>query len=222
MKRAFDLLLASVGLVAVSPVLLVIAVLIRLESAGPILYLGTRVGRFNKPFKIAKFRTMVANAERLGGSSTSASDVRITRAGKVLRRFKLDELPQLFNVLLGQMSFVGPRPEVQEYVDLYTEQEQLILTMRPGITDWASIWNSDEGAVLAGAEDPDQAYLELIRPTKLLLQLKYARQHSLWTDLKIISYTFGKLLNSDFVPREIATYDKPTPATQAIELRKAA
>jgi len=222
MKRAFDLLLACIGLIIASPVLIVIAVLIRLESAGPILYRGKRVSRFNKPFNIAKFRTMVANAEQLGGSSTSDSDVRITKVGKVLRKFKLDELPQFFNVLLGQMSFVGPRPEVQEYVDLYTEEEQLILSMRPGITDWASIWNSNEGSVLAGARDPDQAYLELIRPTKLKLQLKYARKHSVWTDLKIITYTLFKLVNADFVPREIASFNKPRMASEHYKQKKAA
>lgn len=222
MKRLCDILLASVGIVVASPALLAIAALIRLESAGPTLYRGERVGRHNRPFRIAKFRTMVVNAESLGGSSTSDGDCRITRTGRFLRKFKLDELPQLFNVLLGEMSFVGPRPEVQEYVDMYTPEEQAILELRPGITDWASIWNSDEGSVLAGAPDPDQAYLELIRPTKLKLQLKYARESSVWTDIKIIGYTFRKLIRRDFTPKEIAQYGKPTKAVDFYRENRAA
>ena len=128
---------------------------------------------------------------------------RITKVGKFMRKLKLDELPQLLNVFAGDMSLVGPRPEVQKYVDLYTEEEQVLLQLRPGITDWASIWNSDEGAVLAGCDDPDRGYEELIRPTKLQLQLAYARNHSVLIDLKIIFATLLKLLKKDFVIREI-------------------
>lgn len=140
---------------------------------------------------------MVVDAEKLGASSTSDDDERITRIGKFLRRYKLDELPQLINVLVGDMSLVGPRPEVKKFTDLYTEEEKAILTVRPGITDWASIWNSDEAAVLAGAADADEAYLKLIRPMKLKLQLKYVRERSFCTDLKIIVLTLLTLMNPE-------------------------
>jgi lipopolysaccharide/colanic/teichoic acid biosynthesis glycosyltransferase len=132
---------------------------------------------------------MVINAEAIGGSSTADNDLRLTRIGKVLRKYKLDELPQLLNVLQGEMSFVGPRPEVAQYVEMYTEAERLILTVRPGITDWATLWNSDEGAVLAGSSDPDKTYLEVIRPVKIKLQLEYVKKQSFWTDVTIIFKT---------------------------------
>jgi len=181
-------------LVFLSPLLLWAAWRIKREDGGPVFYRGVRVGLHGKPFRIFKFRTMVVDAEKLGASSTSDDDPRITRIGKLLRKYKLDELPQLINVLKGDMSFVGPRPEVKKFTDLYNEEEKTILTVRPGITDWASIWNSDEAAVLAGADDADDAYLKLIRPTKVRLQLKYVRERSFWTDLKIIFLTFQALL----------------------------
>jgi lipopolysaccharide/colanic/teichoic acid biosynthesis glycosyltransferase len=193
-KRFFDVVCALAGLVILGPLLLWIAWRIRREDGGPVFYRGVRVGLHGKPFRIFKFRTMVVDAEKLGASSTSDDDPRITGIGKLLRKYKLDELPQLINVLKGDMSFVGPRPEVKKFTDLYTEEEKAILTVRPGITDWASIWNSDEAAVLAGAEDADEAYLKVIRPTKLRLQLKYVRERSFWTDLKIIFLTFQALL----------------------------
>jgi len=160
---------------------------------------------------------MVTNAEAMGGSSTGDRDPRITGIGHFMRKCKLDELPQLMNVLVGDMSLVGPRPEVKQYVDQYTEEEQAILTVRPGITDWASIWNSDEGAVLARAEDPDKAYEELIRPMKLKLQLIYVRDHSLVTDVFIILFTLLKLVKRDFIPeiiRQVAK-DEGVPANMA-------
>jgi lipopolysaccharide/colanic/teichoic acid biosynthesis glycosyltransferase len=172
-----------------SPILFAVALMIKKEDRGPVLYRGVRLGRKGKPFKIFKFRTMVVNAERIGGYSTADDDPRITRVGKFLRKYKLDELPQLINVLKGEMSLVGPRPEVKYYTDQLTEEERAILSVRPGITDWASIWNADEGELLAGAEDPDKAYEELIRPTKLQLQLKYVREQSFWIDLKIVFLT---------------------------------
>lgn len=188
-KRCFDLICSLVGLTVLSPLLLWIAWRIKREDSGPVFYRGLRVGLQGRTFHILKFRTMVVNAEKLGGSSTSDDDPRITKMGKVLRKYKLDELPQLFNVLIGEMSLVGPRPEIKRYTDLYTEEQKAIFTVRPGITDWASLWNSDEGAVLAGAKDPDKAFEELIQPTKLKLQLKYVRERSFWVDLKIIILT---------------------------------
>jgi lipopolysaccharide/colanic/teichoic acid biosynthesis glycosyltransferase len=193
-KRLFDLAGSIIGLLVLAPLLLAIAALIKLEDRGPVFYRGERVGRFGKLFRIFKFRTMVASAEKLGGPSTAADDPRITRIGRFLRRYKLDELPQLTNVLRGEMSLVGPRPEVRRYVEMYTEEEKIILTVRPGITDWATLWNSDEGAVLAGSPDPDRAYEEKIRPTKVRLQLEYVRNQSLLVDLKILLQTVAALV----------------------------
>jgi len=188
-KRFFDIIFSVLGLVSFGPLLILIASLIKWEDGGPVFYRGKRVGLRGRIFRIFKFRTMVVNAENIGASSTANEDPRITRTGRILRKYKLDELPQLINVLKGDMSFVGPRPEVKRFTDMYTQEESAILSVRPGITDWASIWNCDEGSILAGAEDPDQAYLELIRPTKLKLQLAYVRKHSLIVDLKIILLT---------------------------------
>ena|SRR5437867_2490485 len=194
LKRLFDWLLAFVGLIIWGPFMVAIWLLIKVSEKGPVFYWGTRVGQHGKAFKILKFRTMVVNAEKLGGPSTAVDDPRITRIGRFLRRYKLDELPQLINVLKGDMSFVGPRPEVQQYVDLYTNEEKLILTVRPGITDWATLWNHDEGAVLAGSPDPEKTYLEKIRPEKIRLQLEYVRRQSFWIDLAIIIQTVASVL----------------------------
>jgi lipopolysaccharide/colanic/teichoic acid biosynthesis glycosyltransferase len=194
LKRSFDLVSSLFGLILISPVLVTLAIMIKKEDRGPVFYQGIRVGRFGKPFRIFKFRTMVLNAEKLGGPSTADDDPRITKVGKFIRKFKLDELPQLINVLKGEMSFVGPRPEVQMYVDMFTEEEKAILNVRPGITDWASIWNPDEGAILAGSPDPEKTYIEKIRPEKIRLQLKYVRERSFWVDLKIIFKTLETVL----------------------------
>jgi lipopolysaccharide/colanic/teichoic acid biosynthesis glycosyltransferase len=194
LKRAFDFSSSLIGLILVSPVLATIAILIKREDGGPIFYRGVRVGRFGKTFGIFKFRTMVVNAEKMGGPSTADDDPRITEMGEFMRKFKLDELPQLINVLKGEMSIVGPRPEVQMYVDMFTEEEKAILSVRPGITDWASIWNPDEGAVLAGSPDPEKTYMEKIRPEKIRLQLKYVRERSFWNDLKIIAQTIVAII----------------------------
>lgn len=188
-KRAFDISSSLIGLVCLSPIIFLSAGLIRLSSSGPVFYRGLRVGRYGKTFRIFKFRTMVADAESRGASSTSDDDRRITRIGKFLRKYKLDELPQLINVLRGEMSIVGPRPEVKKFTDLFSVEESTILTVRPGITDWASLRNPDEGALLQGSLDPDRDYLEKIRPEKVRLQLKYVWERSFWTDLRIIFQT---------------------------------
>jgi len=197
-KRVFDLVFAMAGLVLLSPVLAVVAIVIRLSSPGATFYRGVRVGRYGKSFRILKFRTMVVNAEALGGSCTSADDRRITSVGRWLRKYKLDELPQLFNVLRGDMSFVGPRPEVQEYTDLFNEEERQILSIRPGITDWATLSNSDEEAVLTGNSDPERTYLEQIRPQKIRLQLKYVREGNLCVDFRILLATVILVLRRCF------------------------
>lgn len=197
MKHVFDFVVSLIGFVLLSPVLILIAVLIRKEDGGSVFYRGQRIGRRGRIFKIFKFRTMVVDAEKRGGSSTADDDPRITRIGRKMRKAKLDELPQLLNVLKGDMSFVGPRPEVKHYVDMYTEDEKAILTVRPGITDWASLWNSDEGAILAGSPDPEKTYMEKIRPEKIRLQLKYVRERSFMTDIKIILLTLKKILSRE-------------------------
>jgi lipopolysaccharide/colanic/teichoic acid biosynthesis glycosyltransferase len=204
LKRLFDILASAVALIVFSPLLLAIAVWVKLDSRGPVFYRGARAGRRNRPFGIFKFRSMVVNADKIGGSSTSGDDPRVTRSGRFIRRYKIDELSQLINVLVGDMSIVGPRPEVLSYTNKYEGELLEILSVRPGITDWASIWNADEGAVLSGARDPDRAYEVLIQPTKLRLQLKYVREQTFWTDLKIILYTLRKIFDSSFFPRELA------------------
>lgn len=194
LKRLFDTIFSTIGLIITFPILLFFALLIKLNSKGPIFYRGKRVGRSGNLFKMYKFRTMVVDAEKLGGPSTADDDPRITKIGRLLRKFKLDELPQLINVLKGEMSFVGPRPEVQHYVDMFTDEEKIILDVRPGITDWASLWNPDEGAILAGSSDPEKAYMEKIRPQKIKLQLKYVREQSFWSDIKIIFLTLKAIV----------------------------
>jgi len=196
LKRTFDFLSSLIGLIIISPVILIIAILIKKEDGGPIFYRGIRIGRFGKPFRIFKFRTMVIDAEKLGGPSTADDDPRITRVGKFIRKYKLDELPQLLNVIKGEMSLVGPRPEVKIYVDMFTEEEKDILKVKPGMTDWASLWDIDEGAILAGSPDPEKTDLEKVRPEKIRLQLKYVRERSFWTDLKIIIQTIIKIFKN--------------------------
>ena len=194
LKRGFDVGGAALGLILSAPLLAGIAALIKLDSPGPVLYRGNRVGRGGHTFRIVKFRTMVPDAEVRGGPSTADDDPRITRVGRWLRRYKVDELPQLFNVFRGEMSIVGPRPEVPQYAALLTGEERAILSVRPGMTDWASIWDIDEGRELLGSADAERKYLEEIRPQKVRLQLKYVRERSLRTDLQIIAQTFGRLL----------------------------
>src|SRR5579884_3529688 len=167
----------------------------------PVLYKGVRVGLHGRPFKIYKFRTMVADAERIGGPNTPRDDPRITRVGRWLRRFNLDELPQFLNVLRGEMSIVGPRPEVPQYVVHFTEVERAILSVRPGITDWATLWVRDEGKLLEGSEDPERTYMERVWPEKHRLQLEYVRNHSLRVDVQIMLLTLKVHLFDRFAPR---------------------
>jgi lipopolysaccharide/colanic/teichoic acid biosynthesis glycosyltransferase len=189
MKRFFDLAVSAVGLLAIGPVLLWFALRIKREDGGPVFYRGERVGLHGETFRIFKFRTMVVDAEKLGASSTSDDDPRITRIGKLLRKYKLDELPQLINVLKGDMSFVGPRPQVKWAVDLYTEEERKLLSIRPGITDYASLKFPNEGEILKGSKDPDKDYMEKIHPEKMRLSLEYVRNRSFWLDIKLIFQT---------------------------------
>jgi len=205
-KRCFDIAASLFGLIVFSPLLLGIAAWIKLDSPGPVFYRGRRAGRGGKPFGIFKFRSMVVDADKVGGPSTSGDDQRVTRSGRFIRRFKLDELSQLLDVLAGDMSLVGPRPEVVHKVERYSPEEKQILALRPGITDWASIWNCDEGGLLEGTPDADEAYEIFLRPTKLQLQLHYCRTRTFWGDIKIILYTVLKVVRKNWVPRGLAGY----------------
>lgn len=209
MKRLFDFTVSAIALALLSPILFVIAIVVSITSPGPVLYSGKRVGLHGKLFRMHKFRTMVVDAEKLGGSCTYEGDPRVTRTGSWLRKFKLDELPQLFNVLVGEMSLVGPRPEVQEYVQMFTPEERTILSVRPGITDWASIWDRDEAKALAGSPDPERTYREVIRPEKIRLQLEYVRRRSFLTDLTILLETLRVLVLRPPVQMRVRTTGSP-------------
>jgi lipopolysaccharide/colanic/teichoic acid biosynthesis glycosyltransferase len=193
-KRLLDIAVATGVLVVGAPLAAYAALRIKAEDGGPVLYRGERVGLGGRPFGMLKFRSMVVNAARLGGPSTAEGDPRLTRTGTFLRHWKLDELPQFVNVLRGEMSLVGPRPQVPQDVARYTAEEAGLLSVRPGITDWASVLFRNEGAILAGHADPDRAYDELIRPRKLELGLAYVRCRSLRTDLRILWITAHAVL----------------------------
>lgn len=193
-KRLVDIIASSVGLIVLSPFLLIIAVALKIDSAGLVFFRQIRVGQFGKPFRIFKFRTMVSQAEKLGPQVSSGDDPRITRVGRVLRKYKLDELPQLINVLKGEMSFVGPRPEVPRYVEAYKDDYLEILTVKPGITDFASLEFKDENELLKNAEDPEKKYLEEILPVKIGFYRKYLKEQSLKTDLTLILKTLLSII----------------------------
>lgn len=195
MKRLFDIVMSGAGLILLSPLLLSVALLVRLTSPGPIFFLQTRMGRDFRPFQIVKFRTMVADAPARGGQLTAGSDPRITRVGHVLRKTKIDELPQLWNVLVGEMSLVGPRPEVPKYVEMFRDDFRTVLSVRPGITDPASVKYRDESSVLAQSSNPEQAYVEQILPEKLALAKTYIERSSLAYDLRLILQTLLKIVH---------------------------
>lgn len=196
-KRGFDIAFALVAIAVLSPILLLVAALVKLTSPGPVIYRGVRTGRYGKPFRIWKFRSMVADGERRGGTTTGQNDPRITSVGHIIRKYKIDELPQLFNVLMGDMSLVGPRPEVAEYTKLYDENEQRILSVRPGITDLASLEFSDLQKWV-GSADPDTTFRTVVLPRKNRLRLKYVDEHSLWGDCIILVRTALVVLSKPF------------------------
>jgi len=194
-KRVFDLLFSAIGLILIVPLFLAAAIWIKIDSSGPVLFRQTRVGRFGHSFQIYKFRTMCSDAEVKGRQITVGDDQRITKSGRFLRRYKLDELPQLINVIKGEMSLVGPRPEVPRYVALYPEHiREKVLSLPPGITDFASIEYKDENDILGRAEDPDKAYIEEVMPVKLRYYERYVAERSLWIDVKLIWATFKAIL----------------------------
>jgi len=200
-KRLFDVVFSLLGLILLSPVLVVAASLVRIMSPGPVFFRQERIGRGFRPFTIYKFRTMVIDAPRLGAAITCDDDPRITPVGRLLRKTKIDELPQLLNVLLGDMSFVGPRPEVRRYVELFRDDYQTVLTVRPGITDIASITYRDEAAILGRAADPQAEYIDNILPHKIRLAKEYRQRSSVLFDLLLILRTIMAVVRPKPLPR---------------------
>ena len=194
MKRLFDIVASSLGLIVLSPLFVVLAVWIKADSEGPIFYRQTRVGRNNKNFRLFKFRSMRPGSDRAGLITVGGRDPRVTRSGYYIRKYKLDEFPQLINVLKGDMSLVGPRPEVRKYVDMYTAEQKRVLSVRPGITSLASIRYRNENDILAASEDPDRTYIEQVMPDKLAIDLEYVEHAGLLTDIKLIFTTFREII----------------------------
>lgn len=189
MKRVFDVVASGFGLLVISPLFLVLSVWIKLDSRGPVFYRQVRVGRYNKDFRLFKFRSMHVGSDKQGLITVGGRDPRVTRSGYFIRKYKLDELPQLLNVFRGEMSLVGPRPEVRKYVDMYTPEQLHVLDVRPGITDMASIRYRNENELLAESEDPEEFYVKVVMPDKLRINLEYVARHSFWFDMKLILKT---------------------------------
>jgi lipopolysaccharide/colanic/teichoic acid biosynthesis glycosyltransferase len=195
MKRLFDIVFSLLALIILFPFCAVVALVIILDSRGGVFYLQKRVGQNNKDFDLFKFRTMRTGSDRKGLLTVGSRDPRVTAVGYYLRKYKVDELPQLLNVLLGSMSFVGPRPEVRKYVDLYTEEQRKILQVKPGITDYASLAYFDENDLLVQSQDPERTYISQVMPAKLELNKKYIAEAGLITDIKIIWQTLRKIFS---------------------------
>ena len=193
-KRLFDIVASGCGLLVLSPLFVVLAIWINLDSKGPVFYRQVRVGRNNKDFKLFKFRSMRVGADKQGLITVGGHDPRITRSGYFIRKYKLDEFPQLINVFIGDMSLVGPRPEVRKYVDMYTPEQMRVLSVRPGITDLASIRYRNENELLEQAENPDEYYEQVIMQDKLRINLEYVENHSFWNDIKLIFMTFWEIV----------------------------
>lgn len=195
MIRFFDLFFSTVGIILLMPFFLILLIWVKLDSNGPVFYKQLRVGRFNKDFYVFKFRTMHINSDKLGLITIGGRDPRVTNAGYLLRKYKLDELPQLLNVFFGDMSLVGPRPEVRKYVALYNKEQQNILSIRPGITDWASIEYRDENIILEMSNNPEKDYIEIIMPEKILLNNIYVKNYNIIEYFKIIFVTFYRIIS---------------------------
>lgn len=193
-KRLFDIVASGCGLLVLSPLFVVLAIWIKLDSKGPVFYRQVRVGRDNRDFKLFKFRSMRVGADKQGLITVGGRDPRITRSGYFIRKYKLDEFPQLINVFIGDMSLVGPRPEVRKYVDMYTPEQMRVLSVRPGITDLASIRYRNENELLEQADNPDEYYEQVIMQDKLRINLEYVDNHSFWNDIKLIFMTFWEIV----------------------------
>ena len=194
MIRFFDFILSLVGLVVLAPIFIVLAIWIKIDSKGPVFYRQVRVGQNSIDFGLFKFRSMVVDADKKGLITVGGRYPRITRSGYFIRKYKLDELPQLINVLVGDMSLVGPRPEVRKYVDLYTDEQQKVLSVKPGITDYASIEYMDENEILGKSSDPEKIYIEEIMPEKIKYNMKYINNKNLFEYFKIILLTVLKIV----------------------------
>lgn len=194
LKRLFDIIASSIGLVILSPVFLLLALWIKCDSKGSVFYRQVRVGRGNKDFHLFKFRSMRTGSDRLGLITVGGRDPRVTRSGYYIRKYKLDELPQLINVFIGDMSLVGPRPEVRRYVDLYNPEQMRVLEARPGITSLASIRYRNENDLLASSDNPDRTYIEQIMPDKVAIDLGYVENATFANDIKIIFRTFAEII----------------------------
>lgn len=194
MKRLFDFVASGIGLLVLSPIFLIVAIWIKCDSRGPVFYRQLRVGKDNKDFWLYKFRSMRPGSDKHGLITIGGRDPRVTKSGYFIRKYKLDELPQLINVFIGDMSLVGPRPEVRKYVDMYTREQMQVLTVRPGITDLASIRYRNENELLEGVEDPDQYYVDVVMQDKLNINLEYVQNHSFIGDLILICRTFIAIL----------------------------
>lgn len=194
MTRSLDILISFFGLVVLSPVLIIVALIIVIDDPGPVFYRQLRVGRYGRDFRIFKFRSMRVNADKAGLITVGDRDPRVTRAGYYIRKYKIDELPQLLNVLIGDMSLVGPRPEVRRYVDLYTDEQRRVLSVRPGITDYASIEYVDENRLLAASNDPDKTYIDEIMPAKIALNMRYINHPTIGEYLRILFLTIKAIL----------------------------
>lgn len=194
MKRLFDILASGVGLICLSPLFAVLAVWIKCDSRGPVFYRQVRVGKGNRDFRLFKFRSMRPDSDKLGLITVGGHDPRVTRSGYYIRKYKLDEFPQLINVFKGDMSLVGPRPEVRKYVDMYTPEQMRVLSVRPGITSLASIRYRNENEILAKADDPDRCYIEKVMPDKLAIDLEYVDRATLWNDIRLIFSTFREII----------------------------
>ena len=195
LKRGFDVVSSLIGIILLFPILLILWIFIQLESSGGGFYRQVRVGKDGVDFRLWKFRTMQTGADKKGLLTIGGRDLRLTRIGFYLRKYKIDELPQLINVLVGEMSIVGPRPEVRKYVNLYTSDQLKVLSVKPGITDYASIEYSNENELLAQSENPEKTYIEEVLPAKLELNQKYLADQGFFTDLKIIFHTIGKIVS---------------------------
>ena len=194
LKRLFDIVASGCGLIVLSPLFIVLAIWIKLDSKGPVFYRQVRVGKGNRDFRLYKFRSMRVGADKQGLITVGGRDPRITRSGYFIRKYKLDEFPQLINVFVGDMSLVGPRPEVRKYVDMYTAEQLRVLSVRPGITDLASIRYRNENELLEQAEDPDNYYEQVIMQDKLRINLEYVDNHSFVNDIKLIFMTFWEIV----------------------------
>lgn len=194
MKRLFDIIASGLGLIVMSPLFVILAIWIKTDSKGPVFYRQTRVGRGNKDFRLYKFRSMRPDSDKLGLITVGGRDPRVTRSGYYIRKYKLDEFPQLINVFIGDMSLVGPRPEVRKYVDMYTTEQMRVLSVRPGITSLASIRYRNENDILAATDDPDRCYIEQVMPDKLAIDLEYVDRATLWNDIKLIFSTFREII----------------------------